>query len=127
MPKSSTQNVEVDVTSFFVPERSNPDKAYYFFAYKVRITNNGAAPAKLTDRHWIITDGAGRVHEVKGEGVVGEQPHLLTGQSFEYTSYCPLPTPSGCMKGSYTMELDSGEKFEATIPLFVLMDPSQVN
>lgn len=127
MPKTSTQNIEVDVRSAFVPEKSNPEKAYYFFAYTIRITNLGGPPAKLLNRHWIITDGLGRVHEVKGEGVVGAQPYLAAGQTFEYTSYCPLPTPSGSMQGTYEMALDSGERFNARIPMFVLIDPNALN
>ena len=127
MPKSKTNNIEVEVASFFVPEKSNPSGQYYFFAYKVRITNVGMAPAKLLNRHWIITDGLGRMHEVKGEGVVGEQPYLSPGESFEYTSFCPLNTPSGNMKGTYEFTLNSGEKFTAEIPMFILVEPSSFN
>ena len=127
MPKSRSNNIEVEVASFYVPEKSNPQSQYYFYAYKVRITNVGPIPAKLINRHWIITDGLGRTHEVKGEGVVGEQPNLAPGQSFEYTSYCPLNTPTGNMKGSYEFTLNNGEKFKSEIPLFVLSDPESYN
>lgn len=127
MPKSRTNNIEVEVASFYVPDKSNPQSQYYFYAYKVRITNFGNCPAKLLNRHWIITDGLGRIHEVKGEGVVGEQPNLAPGQSFEYTSYCPLNTPSGNMKGSYEFTLSNGDKFTSEIPLFILTDTEFLN
>ncbi len=127
MPKQISNNIEIEVASFYVPEKSNPNTQYYFFAYKIRIKNVGSFPAKLVNRHWIITDGLGRTHEVKGEGVVGEQPMLSPGESFEYTSYCPLNTPNGNMKGSYEFTLSSGEKFKADIPMFVLSEPDFFN
>ncbi len=127
MSKSVTDKIEVEAISFFVPERSNPSQHYYFFSYKIRITNLGSEPARLISRHWIITDGMGRTHEVKGEGVVGEQPHLTQGMSFEYTSYCPLPTTNGQMMGFYQMMKEDGSLFEVRIPIFVLLDPESVN
>jgi len=94
----------------------------YVFAYRVRVTNRGSEAAKLVARHWLITDGMGRTREVKGPGVVGETPRIEPGQTYEYASFCPLTTPSGKMTGSYSMERDSGETFEAKIPLFFLQD-----
>jgi ApaG protein len=119
--------IDVDVESFYVPERSEPKRSYYFFAYHITITNNGDAPAQLLTRHWVITDGTGKIQEVKGEGVVGEQPRLAPGQSFDYTSACPLPTTFGTMEGSYQMVTDGGETFDATIPQFMLAVPSALN
>lgn len=127
MPKLKTLNIEVEVSSKFESERSDPAKNYYFFSYHIKISNIGGAPTRLLSRHWIITDGFGRTHEVKGDGVVGEQPYLSDGQGFEYTSFCPLPTPSGQMKGSYEMKTDDGNIFQAEIPVFVLMDPNTLN
>lgn len=127
MPKTQTNKIEVNAESFYVPEKSKPQQGYYFFAYKIRITNLGEEPAKLLTRHWVITDGFGRIHEVRGDGVVGEQPYLQTGVSFEYTSFCPLETPTGNMRGSYTMVKNNGEKFDVEIPLFALVDPEGIN
>jgi ApaG protein len=119
-----TQNVEVRVEPVFVPNQSRPEEAYYFFAYKVQLKNQRDASVTLLSRHWVITDGNGHVEEVKGSGVVGEQPRLESGQSYEYTSFCPLPTPTGNMRGTYTMVTDEGERFEIEIPLFFFRIPS---
>jgi len=127
MSKVTTRGVLVDVRSAYVPGRSSPDEDYYFFAYRVRITNTGTVPVKLLSRHWIITDGSGRVEEVKGPGVVGEQPLLTKGQSFEYTSACPLRTPVGAMHGTYQMLTAEGETFDAEIAPFTLADPTALN
>ena len=117
-----TQGIEVVVTPEFLPEHSRPDVPYYFFAYHVRITNRGEKPVQLISRHWIIRDGMGRNDEVRGPGVVGLQPILEIGQSFEYSSSCPLPTPTGSMRGAYQMVDAEGARFEAKIPLFFLRD-----
>lgn len=119
--------IDVEVESFYVPERSEPRRSYYFFAYHITITNRGDVPAQLMARHWVITDGNGKIQEVRGDGVVGEQPHLAPGQSFDYTSACPLGTPFGTMEGTYAMVTDAGEEFEAAIPLFMLAVPSALN
>ncbi len=115
-----TRGIRVRVRSFFVPERSAPEEGQWFFAYQVAITNEGDETAQLVSRHWIITDGDGEVQEVKGAGVVGEQPVLDPGGSFEYTSACPLPTPVGSMQGSYRMVTEDGAAFQATIAPFSL-------
>ena len=93
-----TEGIQVEV-SHYVAERSNPARDLYFFAYRIKITNEGSEPAQLISRHWIITDGEGRVEEVQGPGVVGKQPRLAPGESFEYTSFCPLHTARGCRAG----------------------------
>lgn len=122
-----TEDIRVEVESFYVPERSAPQRDLYFFAYEVRITNQGHQPARLVSRHWCITDGRGRVEHVRGPGVVGEQPRLDPGQTFEYTSGCPLPTPLGSMLGSYQMVRDDGAAFEAEVALFTLEMPHSLN
>src|SRR5579872_732646 len=96
-----THNVRVEVESQYVPERSEPFQNQWYFSYTVRITNEGDEPVQLLSRHWVITDGCGHVDEVRGPGVVGEQPVLSPGETFQYSSWCPLPTSSGLMKGSY--------------------------
>ncbi|GAB4470793.1 MAG: Co2+/Mg2+ efflux protein ApaG [Burkholderiaceae bacterium] len=113
----------VSVQPRFVPEQSDPAHGRYVFAYTVTVRNTGAVAAQLVSRHWIITDGEGRVHEVRGLGVVGEQPLLAPGEVFEYTSGCPLETPVGTMRGSYQCVADDGTHFEAAIPEFVLSVP----
>ncbi|MBI3542229.1 MAG: Co2+/Mg2+ efflux protein ApaG [Deltaproteobacteria bacterium] len=114
--------IEVQAEPAYVKEESRPDDRYFFFSYTIRIKNTGDVPAKLVSRHWIITDGTGTVREVKGEGVIGQQPRLAPGESYEYTSFCPLPTPTGNMRGSYLMVTDDGKTFEVKIPLFFLRD-----
>jgi ApaG protein len=113
----------VSVRPQYLVEHSNPDEEHYVFAYTVTIRNTGEHTAQLVSRHWIITDANNSVEEVRGEGVVGEQPVLQPGQSFEYTSGCPLPTPVGSMRGSYQCVADDGTAFEAAIPEFVLSMP----
>ena len=113
-----SEGIRVRARSFFVPERSNPDEGQWLFAYRVTISNEGSEPAKLLSRHWIISDGEGREEEVRGPGVVGEQPRLAPGERFEYTSACPLATAVGSMRGSYQMVRDSGAGFEARIAPF---------
>ena len=122
MYREQTRNFLVEVEPQFLPERSSAQAGYFYFSYRVRITNQGESPAKLLSRHWIITDGHGEVQEVRGDGVVGQQPRIEPGQSFEYTSFCPLPTPTGNMRGSYLLVEDSGTEFSARIPLFFLRD-----
>ena len=113
----------VSTIPHFLADQSEPDADHYFFAYTVTIRNTGEVAGQLISRHWIITDGDGLVHEVRGEGVVGKQPVLQPGESFEYTSGCPLSTPVGSMKGSYQCVAADGTKFNAEIPEFVLSMP----
>jgi ApaG protein len=113
----------VDVRPQYLVEHSNPDEEKYVFAYTVTIRNTGEHTAQLISRHWSITDGNNAVEEVRGAGVVGEQPVLKPGEAFEYTSGCPLPTPVGSMRGSYQCVADDGTAFEAPIPEFVLSTP----
>lgn len=110
--------------SEYLPHRSSPEERRYVFAYTVIITNDSHVRVQLRSRHWIITDGRGRIEEVRGPGVVGEQPLLEPGESFEYTSGCVLETPQGTMHGSYNMVRDDGTSFEAKISPFVLATPS---
>ena len=122
-----TRGVVVHVESTYIPERSDPFGDRWFFAYRIRISNGGDEAVQLINRHWIITDANGRVEEVKGPGVVGQQPILEPGESFEYTSFCPLETPFGTMQGSYQMTSESGESFDAEIAEFSLSEPMTVN
>lgn len=115
--------IKVTVESRYLPEQSDPQSNNYVFAYTVTIRNEGAKPAQLLRRHWIITDGNGNVQEVEGEGVVGEQPRLAPGQGFRYTSGTILPTPYGTMRGFYFLRADSGETLQAEIPEFLLTTP----
>jgi len=119
--RAVTKSVEVTVTPRFIAERSSPDNGYYFWAYTINITNRGAETVQLKTRHWRITDATGKQQEVDGPGVVGEQPVLKPGESFEYTSGVPLPTPSGFMRGTYGMvRTENGVPFEIEIPPFSL-------
>jgi len=120
MYKAVTRNIEVTVTPRFLAERSSPDKGYFFWAYTIDIANHGTETVQLKTRHWRITDGNGRLQEVRGAGVVGEEPVLKPGASYEYTSGVPLPTPSGFMAGSYGMVSQSGERFDIAVPTFSL-------
>ena len=124
---ATTRGIRVHVRSFYVPERSSPQTHEYFFAYTVRISNEGEETAQLVSRVWIITDGDGHVERVEGPGVVGEQPVLGPGESFEYTSFCPLSTPVGSMHGVYRMVQPTGESFEAKIAPFTLAIPHALN
>lgn len=117
----------VAVRTAFVPEQSDPASSQYFFAYTITITNTGAVPAQLISRHWVITDGANRVQDVKGLGVVGKQPLLKPGESFEYTSGCPLSTPYGSMRGEYFCVAEDGERFEVPVEEFLLALPHTVD
>ena len=129
MPTSEavTRGVRVEVESFYVPSRSDPAQQEWFFAYRIKITNEGSLTVQLSSRHWIITDANGRVEEVRGPGVVGQQPILAPGESFEYTSFCPLGTPFGTMHGTYQMTAREGERFDAEIAPFTLSQPYAIN
>lgn len=122
-----TRDVRVRVAPRFIPERSDPARREWFFVYTVDIANLGTQPVTLMSRRWVITDAMGEVREVEGPGVVGEQPKLEPGQSFRYTSACPLPTSLGTMHGSYRMIRDDGVGFDAEIGRFTLVDPSTLN
>ena len=124
---ATTRGIRVSVDARFSAEHSAPERQHWFFLYTIRIENTGDLTVQLQTRHWIITDGDGRVEEVRGPGVVGEQPVLMPGESFEYTSGCPLTTPFGVMKGTYQMVLESGERFDATIAPFTLSEPYTVH
>jgi ApaG protein len=115
--------VQVEVETRYVEEQSEPEAQRYVFAYTITMRNNGRVAARLLTRHWLITDANGEVQEVRGEGVVGEQPHLEPGQGFRYSSGAVLETPVGTMHGSYQMLGDDGEHFEAPIPAFRLAIP----
>ena len=125
MSDTTTRGVRVEVESEYLADRS--DRETYFFAYHIRISNVGSETVQLVSREWIITDGDGNVERVQGPGVVGEYPILSAGESYEYTSFCPLPTSFGTMHGAYTMRTRSGDTFEAFIEPFTLAVPGVVN
>ena len=127
MSEAVTRGVRVRVKSMYDAERSRPAQNQWFFLYTIRISNEGGQTVQLLTRHWIITDAAGHVEEVRGPGVVGEQPILAPGESFEYTSGCPLTTPFGSMKGTYQMVTRDGECFDAEIAEFELSEPYTVH
>lgn len=122
-----TQGIRISVQSLYVPAESQPERGQYFFAYTVQIANEGDTPAQLISRHWIIQDAQGRTEHVRGPGVVGAQPRLEPGQSHEYTSFCPLGTPSGSMHGTFQMVRDDGDPFDAVVGMFALMAPQLLN
>jgi len=119
----ATYEMSVSVATQYLQEQSNPDHASFVFAYTITITNTGTVAAQVIARHWIITDAKNHIEEVKGLGVVGHQPFLQPGQSFEYTSGSSLTTPQGSMKGSYFCVAEDGHRFEVAIPEFVLSIP----
>lgn len=121
---AETRGVIVRVSVSYLREQSEPRRGRWFWAYHVRIENAGAVAVQLLTRHWIITDGRGARHTVEGEGVVGEQPHIAPGGSFDYVSGCPLPTPTGSMQGSYHMAGADGSAFDVDIPKFALLAPA---
>jgi ApaG protein len=123
MYKAVTRGIRVTVMPRFVEEESAPDQQRFFFAYTVEITNMSTERVQLRSRHWRIVDGRGQLQEVRGPGVVGKQPVLGPGETFSYTSGCPLTTPDGTMEGSYTMVTGKGESFQAAIPAFSLDSP----
>jgi len=127
MNEATTRGIRVTVSPSYEPRRSAPASNRYFFSYHVRIENLGEDSVQLLSRHWIISDALGGTENVRGPGVVGHQPRLRPGQSFEYTSFCPLRTSVGTMHGTYTMVTEAGETFEAEIPLFHLAAPTPVN
>jgi ApaG protein len=116
-------NIRVDVETSYLEEQSDPNAQRYVFAYTITIRNEGHVPAKLLSRHWLITDSNGKVQEVRGEGVVGEQPHLKPGEGFRYSSGAVIDTPVGVMQGAYTMRADDGREFDAPIAPFRLAMP----
>ncbi|MBB5753344.1 Co2+/Mg2+ efflux protein ApaG [Prosthecomicrobium pneumaticum] len=121
--RAVTRSIQVTVEPSFVEDESSPGEGRYFWAYTVEIVNLGLEAVKLRSRFWRITDGRGRVEEVRGIGVVGKEPLLKPGESFEYTSGCPLSTPSGIMVGTYQMQTEKGEMFSVEIPAFSLDMP----
>ena len=123
MYSAVTREIRVQVEPIYLDEQSEPDNGQFVWAYRVQIGNEGAEAVQLVTRYWHITDGMGRVQEVRGAGVVGEQPVLKPGDTYEYTSGTPLPTPSGIMKGTYQMKTPDGEKFDIEIPAFSLACP----
>lgn len=125
--EATTRGVRVEVESRYLEDKSDPHRNRWFFAYDIRISNLGDEVVQLLNRHWVITDANGDVEEVKGPGVVGQQPVLAPGESFEYTSFCPLTTPFGTMEGSYQMVTDGGDTFRAAIAQFALSQPMAVN
>jgi len=126
--EATTRNIRVRVQAQYDPSRSSPQQSQWFFLYTVSVTNEGHDIVQLMSRHWVITDAMGKVEEVKGAGVVGKQPVLAPGQSFEYTSGCPLTTPFGSMQGTYQMVNQAAEKFDIEIAPFTLTEPySTVN
>ncbi|MEM9029692.1 MAG: Co2+/Mg2+ efflux protein ApaG [Pseudomonadota bacterium] len=123
MYEAVTNGVRVRVEPDFDPQRSDPDESYYFWLYTIEISNDGDVPVQLMERHWRITDSSGTTEEVQGPGVVGQTPLLAPGESFTYTSGCPLRTPSGIMVGTYRMIDGAGDAFEVEIPAFSLDSP----
>jgi ApaG protein len=123
MTVAALQPIRVDVQTSYVPEQSDPGSQRYVFSYTITILNEGSEAARLLRRHWLITDANGKVQEVRGDGVVGEQPHLQPGQGFRYSSGAILETPVGTMQGSYQMETDQGARFDAPIAPFRLAMP----
>ncbi|WP_375394301.1 Co2+/Mg2+ efflux protein ApaG [uncultured Sphingomonas sp.] len=121
---ATTHGVTVRVSVSFLPEQSEPSRGRWFWAYHIRLENEGDATVQLLTRHWVITDGRGARHSVEGEGVVGEQPLIAPGASFDYVSGCPLATPMGAMQGSYRMVGEDGETFDVEIPRFRLVAPT---
>ncbi len=119
--------IRVDVETSYLAEQSDPREPRFVFSYTITIRNEGPHPARLLRRHWVITDANGKVQEVRGEGVVGEQPHLMPGQGFRYTSGAVLETPVGSMQGAYQMLADDGERFEAPVPAFTLAIPGTIH
>ncbi|MEC5386089.1 Co2+/Mg2+ efflux protein ApaG [Uliginosibacterium sp. H3] len=115
--------IHVETSAEFIADQSSPDEGRFVFAYQIRIENKGKVPAKLISRHWLITDAEGRVQEVRGVGVIGEQPTIAPGESFEYTSGCSIATPVGTMRGEYQMTAEDGTDFDADIPEFLLPGP----
>ena len=123
MYKSITKDIHVEVLPAYDDQYSEPHRDYYYFSYTVKITNKSPKKTQLIARHWVITDGSGQIQEIKGPGVIGEQPFLEPGETYIYQSACPLDTPTGNMRGSYQMKDDQDGLFDITIPLFFLRHP----
>jgi len=121
---AETRGITVRVSVSYLPEQSEPGRGRWFWAYHIRIENEGPMAVQLLTRHWIITDGRGQRHSVEGEGVVGEQPMIAPGSSFDYVSGCPLSTPTGTMQGSYEMIAEDGSTIDVAIPKFALTAPA---
>jgi ApaG protein len=126
-PEESVYRIDVQVETAYVEEQSMPSQRRYVFAYTITIQNTGTVGAQLLSRHWIISDAEGRGQEVRGDGVVGHQPHLAPGEAFRYTSSAMIETPVGSMRGSYRMVADDGTEFEAPIPAFSLAVPNALH
>lgn len=124
MSTAVTRHIQVQVRPTYHPEHSQPERARWFFSYTIRIINHGQEVVQLLSRHWIITNARGEREEVRGSGVVGEQPVLGPGEHFEYTSFCPISTSLGAMEGSYQMTTSGGERFDVEIAPFALVDPA---
>lgn len=120
---TNKHNIQIQAATSYVQEQSEPTESRYVFAYTITIRNEGSVAARLLGRHWLITDANGKTREVRGEGVVGEQPYLQPGESFRYTSAAMIETPVGVMQGQYEMVADDGERFDANIPPFTLAIP----
>ena len=127
MPGKNQYHIEVSTVTNYIANQSLPDDSRFVFSYTISITNIGTVPATLLRRHWIITDANNKVQEVHGDGVVGEQPYLLPGETYRYTSGAMLETPIGCMEGNYDMLADDGIEFEANIPVFSLKVPNKLH
>lgn len=127
MPVAITQGVRVSVQAHYLEDESEPKQEKFIFAYQITIANEGSDQVQLLTRHWVIQDATNHIDEVIGEGVVGQTPVLTPGHAFVYTSYCPLKTEWGIMKGTYGMEREGGERFDAVVPAFVLMPPHLLN
>ena len=127
MSESITRGIRVTVKTSYVSSRSAPHRNYFFFAYHVSLSNEGDEAVQLVSRYWAITDGLGKTEEVSGPGVIGEQPYILPGASFSYTSFCPLSTSFGTMVGSYEMVTDEGEHFNVGVAPFTLAVPHALN
>ncbi|WP_295899800.1 Co2+/Mg2+ efflux protein ApaG [uncultured Bdellovibrio sp.] len=123
MQKTTTPNFQITAKVVYVPAESRPEQGYHFFAYKISIKNVGEAPAQLMSRHWVITDARGHKEEVRGPGVVGMQPKIQPGQTFEYDSACPLHASTGSMQGRYHFVAENGESFSVEVPEFYLIAP----
>jgi ApaG protein len=127
MSETTPYRVQVTAVAEYVADQSRPQDDHFVFAYHITVLNIGSVRAQLLARHWVITDGNGKMQEVHGQGVVGEQPVLSPGQAFRYTSGCVLATPVGTMQGSYRMRADDGHEFEAEIPAFMLAVPKALH
>lgn len=127
MPEAKQPAISVSAQAQYIEDQSDAEAGRFVFAYKVTIENIGDVPAQLISRHWVITDAVGHVQEVRGIGVIGEQPRLAPGEAFEYTSGCAIATPVGTMRGAYQMVTEDGSPFEAEIPEFVLAAPGTLH